>query len=225
MAWPQQNSTKPQELAKWIMGIVVAKAQENEKIKRSHITYDKKVIKYNFEINPPKIMETSIYQIYGQNGQSFEKLVQRNGQPVRNARPEIGMADFNSILLERYNFNLNREELIDGRWYYVIDFRPREPIDKLPLKNRLDEGINRTAGYLYIDMEKYYLKQMKGHLIASFGKGLNIFEMQDFTFLFEQEIFEGVVVPSSIVLTYKYRVFWGETREKLEYTYSNRRKN
>lgn len=223
-AWPQQSPTKSQELAKWIMGIVVEKAKENEKQKRDSVTYDKRVIKSNLQRNPPQILETSVYQVCGQKGQSFERLVEKDGRPVRNARPKMSMLDLNSILLERYDFNLEGEELKEGRWYYIISFKPKEPIEKLPFENRYDEGINRTSGQLYVDIEKFYLRQMDGKLTNTFPKALGIFEMKDFTILFEQEEFEGVTVPSHLVLTYRYRVFWGETHEKLEYTYSNRQK-
>lgn len=223
-AWPQQSPTKSQELAKWIMSIVIERAQENEKIKRSYTAYDKKVVKTNLQKNPPQTIETSVYQVYGEGGKSLEKLKERDRRPIRNARPEISMLDFNAILIERYNFNLEREELIEGRGYYVINFKPKEPIDKLPFEDRFDEGINRTTGHLYVDMEKFYLKSMEGRLISTFVKALSIFEMKDFTIVFKQEEFEGVVVPSSLVLTYKYRVFWGDTYEKLEHTYENRQK-
>lgn len=219
-----QYSDKPQELATWIMGIVVQKARENEKQKRDLVTYDKKVVKSNIQRNPPRVLETSVYSVYGENGRSFEKLKERNGRNITNARPEMSQWDLNSIITERYDFNLEKEEFMEGRWYYVISFKPKEPIDKLPFEDRLDEGFNRAVGYLFIDLEKFYLKRMEGRLSNRFTKALSIFEMKDFSLTFEQSEFEGIIVPSSLVLTYRYRVFWGETSEKLEYSYSNHQK-
>ena len=219
----QSSPTKSQELAKWIMGIVLEKGQENEKLKRAHVTYNKKVIKSNLKKYPPQVLETSIFHIYGQNGQSFEKLIERDQRPTRNAQAEVSKLDFNTILLQRYDFNLDRDEFVNGRGYYVIGFKPKEPIDKLPFEDRLDEGLNRAAGYLYVDMEKLYLKRMEGKLNNSFSKGWGAFEMEDFSLIFEQEEYERIIVPSSLVLTYKYRVFWGDTHEKIEYFYNNRK--
>ena len=221
----QEPQDKPSgKLANWIMHLVVNKGEENEQIKRDRITYNKKVVKYDLKKTPPQIIETSIYQIFGDGGKSLERLIEKNGKLIKNDRPKPGKLSFNEILLERYNFNLEKEELIDGRGYYVISFKPKEPMNRLPINDRMDEGVNRTAGILYVDMEKFYLKRMEGNLTKNFSKALGIFEMRDFSIIFEQEEFEEVIVPSSIVVTYKFNiVLWGETYEKLEYSYSDRK--
>lgn len=220
----QENREKSKELAGWIMKIVVRKAKENEEIKRKSIAYDKKITKSNLGENPPQIVETSIYEIYGNNGKSMERLKEKNGHKVNNARPEISELNLDIILIERYEFDLEGEELINGRGYYIISFKPKEPIGKLPFENRMDEGINRTKGRLYVDMERFYVQKLEGRLTGTFTKALSIFEMKDFNIDMRQEEFEGIIVPSSLVLVYKYRVFWGDTHEKLEYVYSNRKK-
>lgn len=218
---PEDTKTS-QDLASWIMHIVIDKGEENEKIKRNHITYDKRMVTYNLKNNPPLVIESSVVEIYGDDNKSMERLKEQDGRPVRNARPKQGQFDFNRVLTERYDFNLEKEVFENGRGYYRISFQPKEPINKLPFENRFDEGINRMAGYLLVDMEKFYVKQLEGHLIQSFTKALGIFEMRDFTLNLEQEEFEGAVVPKFMVVTYRYRVF-RETYEKQEYFYSNRR--
>ena len=216
-------STQSTELAEWIMKIVVDKGEQNEKIKRRQVTYNKVVTKSDMGKNPPQIKETSVYEIFGRDEESLELLKEKNGRPIRNAQPEKGKFNPNVILLERYMFDLIKIDFINGRGYYMIAFKPKEPIDQLPFNDRMDEGINRAAGYLQIDMEKFYLVRMEGKLINKFSKALSIFEMKDFVLIFEQEEFEGVVVPKYMSLIYKYRVFWGDTHEKLEYVYNNRK--
>lgn len=220
---PQTEKQSSKDLGRWIMGIVVKKAQENEILKRERIVYDKKVAKYNLSETPSEIIETSVYEIYGHLGKSMEKLKEKNGKKINNAKPEASELNLDTILLERYEFNLEREEMIGERGYYIISFKPKEPIGRLPFETRRDEAINRTRGNLYIDMEKFYVRRLEGQLLETFTKALSIFEMKDFTIDIRQEEFEGIIVPSSLVLIYKYRVFWGDTHEKLEYNYLNRR--
>ncbi|OGN00524.1 MAG: hypothetical protein A3B91_01100 [Candidatus Yanofskybacteria bacterium RIFCSPHIGHO2_02_FULL_41_29] len=224
-AQPQQVQTGSKELADWIMKLVLEKGHENEKLKRDLIKYDKTITKSSLERNPPRVIETSVYEIYGLNGNSFEKLKERNGQQIRNARSETSKLNFNDILLKRFDFDLKGEELMDGRGYYIISFKPKEPINSLPFDDRMDEGINRMTGSLYIDMEKFYLKRLEGRLTNSFTRIMNIFEMKDFSIKFEQEEFEKIIVPKHLELTYRYRVILGETHERLEYSYNNRSLN
>lgn len=222
LAGQNTDKTSKEELAKWIINIVLEKGRDNERMKKEYIIYDKTVIKYNLGENPPQEKERLVYEIYGQNGRSMERLKEKDGKPVKNSQPEASKLNFNELIVERYDLNLEREIISDGRGYYVISFKPKN--EQLPFNDRLDEGINRTAGYLYVDMEKFYLKRLEGKLTNSFSKAMNIFEMKEFSIEYEQEEFESVVVPSKMVLNYKYRVFWGDTHEELRYLYSNRQR-
>jgi len=222
-----QNNPKSEALARWIMDITIKKNLENEAIKRQYVTYRKHVLKYNLEKDSSNAVanETEVYEIYGQNGNSMERLVQKGRRRIQNSVPKKSAIDFNNILAERYVFNLEREEIIDGRGYYIISFRPKEPINALPVKVRIDEGINRMIGTLRIDMENFHLKKLDGHLGYELKKGWGIFEMKSFTINLRQEEFESILVPDSMVITYEYHVLFGSTHEKLEYSYSDRKNN
>ena len=122
---------------------------------------------------------------------------------------------------ERYDFQLFGEELINGRGYFLITFQPKEPISRLPFNNRMDEGINRMHGFLYVDIEDLHVWKLEGQLTKSFSQAANIFEMKNFQIVLTQEKRFGVVVPLSLNITYSYRVLWRHTSESLIYTYSD----
>ena len=228
-SYSQTQDQTSEKLGTWIMERVIRNAEENEKIKRDHITYNKTVYKRNLEKDPPELKSVERFNIYGNEGQSIEKLVERaainKGKvtkkvAVTNAKPQVSNLNFNSIIGERYNFRLVGEELLNGRGYFLIAFQPKEPLDQLPFNERLDEGINRMYGTLYVDIEELYVWKLEGQLTASFSKAASIFEMKDFSIILMQERKFGVVVPLSLTITYRYRVFFGHTHERLIYTYS-----
>src|SRR3989344_2589659 len=91
-----QPAQEDQEMANWIMKKVVEKSLENERIKRQYITYDKHQITEDLTTKPIKT-KTEIFQIYGQNGQSMERLIESGGRPVKE-RGRASQLDFTNTL-------------------------------------------------------------------------------------------------------------------------------
>ena len=132
--------------------------------------------------------------------------------------------DFNDTLANKYlprmNFRKIREEIIDGRGYFVITFEPNAPLNKLPSEDLYDRGINRSTGTLYVDMEKFYVKRFESKIIEGFSAYL-FGQAEDFQLFVEQEEKFGVVVPKQVTYTGKGHLFWMKYHERKSSTYGN----
>ena len=212
--------------ADWLMPKVLANLDVNEKVRRKFVTYDKIRTIDNLGRNPALRKSTEKFQIYGRGSRSYEKLIWKNGQIQNNQRPKESMLDLHQILSERYVYSaqMPREKTKDGRWYFVIDFKPKAQ-DKLPWNNLEDEGINRLEGSLWIDIETMDIIRMEGAIPQPFNGRKGIFftySVYEFRMNMEQEVFSGVMVPKKGEFIMHFDS-WAipETYEKHTYTYEN----
>lgn len=224
-----QENQQEDRLAAWIMERVIEKSLENEKIKRQYITYDKYQTTENLTEQPPKTKKET-YNIYGENGHSMERLLEIVGENGRRRfvkeKGKQSKLDFSSILANKYlprmTFRKIREEVIDGKGYFVITFEPKAPPDQLPSDDLYDSGINRSSGTIYVDMEKFYPWKFKSKLTTGFSAYL-LGQAEDFQIYVEQEEQFGVVVPKQVVYVVKYKFLWITTHDRKTNTYGNHR--
>lgn len=212
----------------WLMPKVLAKMAENERMKREFIRYDKIRIIHDLNQKPASIKSTEKFEIYGINGLSYEKLVLKNKVPQKNQRPKVGTFDLNEILAQRYIYTTQTpsEQYRDGRWYFVVDFKPK-PADQLPWDSLEDQGINRLMGSLWIDIETLATIRMEGKIPQQFRgrKGLIFnYSVYRFELTMEQGIFSKIVVPKKVEFIMHFDS-WAipETNEMHTYTYENHR--
>ena len=118
------------------------------------------------------------------------------------------------------NFRKVREEIIDGRGYFVITFEPNAPPDKLPSEDLYDKGINRSTGILYVDMEKFYVRRFESKITEGFSAYL-FGQAEDFQLFVEQEEKFGVVVPKQVVYMVRGSFLWIKHHERKSSTYGN----
>ncbi len=223
------KSQQDDRLAVWIMEKVIEKSLENEKIKRQYVTYDKYQRIEDLTKQPPKIKKES-YRIYGENGYSMERLFEitdeNDKQRLVDEKSKQSKLDFNDMLAKKYlprmTFRKIREEIINGRGYFVITFEPKAPPDQLPSKDLYDNGINRSSGTIYIDMEKFYPWKFESKLVEGFSAYV-VGQAEDFQISVEQEERFGIVVPKQVVYTIKYKFLWITTYERRISTYGNHR--
>lgn len=219
----KQTGEKSQdELVEWIMNRVIEKSLENEKIKRQFITYDKYQTIEDLTNNPPT-QEKEVFNIYGENGQSMERRIRVSGRSVRE-RSKASTLDFTKTLAEKYLprmiFRKIREEIINGRGYFVITFEPKDSPDRLPTKDWIDRGINHSSGVLYVDMEKLFIWKFESRITEIFSAYF-FGQAENFQIYVEQEEKFGIVVPKQVVYTIKYKFLWITTHERKTSTYGN----
>ena len=123
--------------------------------------------------------ETTLHHRYPLEGELYEELVERDGEPLdagdrrdeRERREEflrevrerdedddpIETNDERQIepaeLFERFDATVTGIETVDGEECWVITFVPRA--GKLPEKTRLDHMLNRSSGTIYVTRSDY----------------------------------------------------------------------
>lgn len=224
-----QQNEQVDHLAVWIMEKVVEKSLENEKVKRQYITYDKYQQTEDLTKKPTETKEEA-YNIYGENGHSMERLFRVTDETGRQRsvkeKGKQSKLDFNNLLASKYLPRMIlrkiKEEVVDGRGYFVITFEPKAPPDQLPSEDLYDNGINRSSGIIYVDMEKFYPWKFESRLTTGFTAYL-VGQAEDFQMNVEQEERFEVVVPKKVVYTVKYKFLWITTHERKTSTYGNHR--
>lgn len=218
----EETRSSQNELAEWIMQKVVEKSLENEILKRQYITYDKYQTTENLAKQPPMIKRET-YNIFGENGHSMERLVELNGRAVREKAKSSNL-DFSKMLAEKYlprmKFEKIREEMINGKGYFVITFAPKSPPNQLPENDLYDRGINRSSGTIYIDMEKLYIWKIESSVIEGFSAYF-LGRAENFQLNVLQEEKFGIVVPKTTIVEIRYKILWIITHERRISIYGN----
>mgnify|MGYP001607666049 CR=1 FL=1 len=124
-------------------------------------------------------------------------------------------------MLKLDEFNIARIETLDNRPHYLINFqpKPRQRTDG----NDVEEIIVRSEGVMYVDIEKFYIKQISAWMTRSYSRGWGIFSLTRANVDMTQEEFGDIIVMKSIVITDRYS-FFGDTFEKQTYSYQDYQK-
>ena len=126
--------------------------------------------------------EISQYLQYPLNGAVFEELVGKNGRPLNETeieKEENRKQDFirevekrrirgdfiqpakeekvrfNREFTERYQYKVDKTEVVRGHPCWVISFKPKE--GKLPVRDRMDHVLNQLKGTLWIARDDFGL--------------------------------------------------------------------
>jgi hypothetical protein len=120
-----------------------------------------------------KERKEKVYRVYLQNGATFAKLVEVNGQPVGkadskaqaeteastkellgDAKPAKGEKSFlTPEIAARFDFKMVGKDLINDRAAYQITFAPKSP--EPTIHRILDRLMNRISGTVWIDAQEF----------------------------------------------------------------------
>jgi hypothetical protein len=126
------------------------------------------------------------YRQYPLAGALFEEMVEKDGQPLsekerrkeqekkkdfvrevekRTARGEHPQPEtepgirFNSEFVERYQLEIEGNEMVRGHLCWVISFQPKP--GKLPVRNRMDRALNQSTGRFWVSQDDYGLARIE----------------------------------------------------------------
>ena len=159
---------------------------ENE----SELRYESRIVSTSDRLDEEGAItetETREYRRYPLEGELYEELILRNGQPldageqrderekraefIREARERAreggGRAETNDErqvrlgpeLLGRYEASIVGVETIGGEPCWAIAFKPRE--GRLPENTRMDRALNRSSGTMYVAQSDYGLARVE----------------------------------------------------------------
>ena len=207
-----------------VMDNVIAKAKENEILKRKYIIYNRHTTIKDLKYNPPPT-KTQISLLFGRDNKSYEKLIEENGRKLTNRREELGNFDqlgLYEAMRTRYEYTMPNPQLqlLNDKVVLVVNFKPKDK-SQLTFDKNEDEVINRISGTFWIDIDTHAVLKFEAHLTESFTKGLIVFSMDIFNVSIEQEEKFGIMVPKRMTYTVKYRLFLASTYEEQTSTYSD----
>lgn len=137
----------------------------------------------------------------------FQKLISKNQAKVSNYgfKPKEEIMPVNTSLFDRYNFQLLRNETLDGEQCWVLSLRPKP---NFPEKEKIDRVLNNITGEIWVEQKTFSFKRLVGRLLReveyysiSLGFGVKVKRI-------EAIIESGKVEGRSIV---------GKARVELEY--------
>jgi len=126
------------------------------------------------------------YRLYPLSGALFEEMVEKDGQPLgekefrkekekkedfvreveeRTARGEHPQPEtepgirFNSEFVERYQLEIEGDEMVRGHLCWVIAFQPKP--GKLPVRNRMDRALNQSTGRFWVSQDDYGMARVE----------------------------------------------------------------
>jgi hypothetical protein len=182
--WATAMSLTPS--ADEIMAKAVARAESPvNHVSRPDYSYTKKTITEDLDSKGHvKDRKERVYEVSVESGLSYLKLTQLNGQSLSTAelkkQAEHEAADRQKIadakpgqkgderenfltadLVQRFNFSLGGEQVINGRNAYVLSFDPKPG---MPVKKLTDRFVNQMAGTVWIDAEDFEITRAELHL-------------------------------------------------------------
>ncbi|MEX2090877.1 MAG: hypothetical protein WD989_01940 [Candidatus Paceibacterota bacterium] len=221
-----QNPTKPVE---FIMNKALERARQNELLKRDKLTYERVYIAYNLNekeepIKPEKKRETVLVEKGG-----VEKVMDKNGRYYTKtggaSGPRFDMIRALESMTKFQDLEIVRIDMIGDRPFYLINFKPRTDRSRPRPTNDIEEVIVRSAGWIYIDIEKFHIKQLAGWMTRPYSRAWGFFSLTRANFDITQEELEGVVVIKDVKVIDKYSVFGFDTFERQTWEYTNYRVN
>jgi len=212
----------PENQADKIMIEVIKRALENDVQKIKKVTYTKTQVIENLSSSGVK---KRIYYCYGINGLMVEDMTYNNGDKIPQKADPSFPFDFNAVFASKYIFEMvNSNPIIIGQKpYYVISFRPKKGLrinKDLKIKDEIiEEIVNRLWGTLYIDVDQMYV-YMANAEIKRFRKYW-VGTISQFDLHFEQQEFEGIIVPKVIIATGKGDIKIWELNQRHTFLYGN----
>jgi hypothetical protein len=152
---------------------------------RPNYAYTKRTVTDEFDAKGRvKGRKEKLYEVLVESGLSYLKLLQVNGQPLsteqlrkqeeREEAERQKMTNFQAgkkgdnrenfltaELVERYQFALLDEQMVNGRMAYRLTFEPK---NGLQIRKLTDRFLNQVAGTVWIDAEEFEIARAEIHL-------------------------------------------------------------
>ncbi|MEK7121613.1 MAG: hypothetical protein AAB857_02805 [Patescibacteria group bacterium] len=212
----------------FIVQTVINKIEGNDILKKKTLTYKRSYVRENLNDNG-QVTDRAKEEVVVIELNGNERMIEKNGKPVnkgKSSRPKIELLKVLEAVLKLNEFNVARIETLDNRPHFVINFKPK-PRQKTG-DSDVEEIIIRSEGVMYVDIEKFYIKQLSARMIRPYSRGgifgWNIFSLTMANTEIVQEEFDGIVVMKSILITDRYSLFGGNTFEKHTYSYKDYQK-
>ena len=156
---------------------MLARSQQGEKgPETGDYTYTRFTITEELDASGKvKERKEKAHQVYCRQGVTSEKVLTVNGRPQtegesRKTSHQEGESRENEggskrrhtdnqenyltpDIVERFNFNLVGEQILNGRPSYQIAFAPKQP--PLPAHHTMDRVLNRLSGTVWVDAEEF----------------------------------------------------------------------
>jgi hypothetical protein len=85
-----------------------------------------------------------------------EKRTAKGEHPQPETEPGIR---FNNEFVERYQLEIEGDEMVRGHLCWVITFQPKP--GKLPVRNRMDRALNQSTGRFWVSQDDYGLARIE----------------------------------------------------------------
>jgi hypothetical protein len=199
-----------------------------EDMERLGVTYRKVVDIFDTSVDPPRRTEQKVWLMWYENGESRQKLIEIDGEPVTDEPIESPGKDAFTELPKRFEYSWHESPVVEleETSYYVIELKPLKGAGK-GFKLPQEKTLARMRGTLYINIEGMYIKSLYAELPESFRPIWPVTKVNRASFLFSQRettIFhnDGVdvlIVFSEIMGDYSYAFFGQQTDEQRRVTY------
>jgi hypothetical protein len=193
--------------------------QSRAEMERRGITYHKKKDVFDTSSTPPQRKDEAVWLMWYEQGASRQKLIEKNGEPVANAREENPGPDALARLSVLYDYSWDSRPIqsSEGTDYYVIRFKPHKK--KFRTKTRQEKVLARMVGVMYIEIKGRYVAGLFAELPESFRFGWGVGKVNRVSFLFRQREISGLVVFDEIIADFSYAVFGIQVDERHRYVY------
>lgn len=216
----QFSPAAPSNTADEIMKRIIAKEKANNSIKQRAVAFKKTSVIYALGSKKEILKSKEIAFVHPEGNVSVEDIVEKNGRPVKIRSKSSFPPNINEKLAGRFIFSLAQPEiqLVDGQPVTVIKMSPKPGA---PSAGRADDIANAMGGTIFIDLENFYTKRLEANLAHPISWGWGLVKIEKLQLLFEQQIFNDIIVVKSITAIYKYSIFGIETYDKRIFTYSD----
>ncbi len=210
---------QPKNPVEFIMKKVLVNTKEQDTIKSEKLVYKRAYIledlNDNAEVTKREKEEVTLIQKDG-----VEKIISSSSRNSKISSPRFDLIKALETLTKFDDFEMVRIDMLGARPYYLINFKPK--IANRPKANDdVEEIIIRSEGWMYVDLEKFYIKQIAVGITKSYSRGWGIFNLDRANLEMSQTEFKGIIVMDYVTLIDRYSFFGFTTFEKQTWTYQD----
>ena len=190
-------------------------------LERRNIQYLKTKRTYDTSISPTHLIETEVYRMWYENGESRQQLIERDGKPLKKGHESAGEDAFET-LPGRYDFSWSGDAFTNARQCrpcYLIRAKPREKGFKP--KTRREKVLAHMEGLLFIDQERSFILFASSYLPKKVSMGWGRGAVHDASFEFSQRLFDNIVVFDKVTIEIDFQSWIYSFQARYEYTYSD----
>lgn len=218
------NEPKLPEAKEIVQRAVQTTLNDREEFERRNLQYTKRVKEYDTSKTPAVLKKSESYRMWYKDGNSWQQLIiDENGRAVINGKIESPGADSFKTLPDRYEFSWHDSPLISFsscKPCYVIRVSPRK--NGFKPKSRAEKVLARMEGFLYIDVDRQFVRYASSTLPKSFRMGFMwVAKVNSASFEFEQRQFGDLVVFDVATVEVSFAFSGKERNLRYEYTYTD----